>query len=190
MTRPDRSVQREAGQAFNQAGTTAGAYGTAAGDVNATLLPTLKQDVNNPSGFTPTEKNRMLTAGEQSLGGSTAGVVGQQGLNAARTRNTGSTSAIIDQAMRRKAQGLSRNALGVENESARLAQQKRASALGGLERTYGTDVGAQLKAMGIEPADLEARINAGKEGWQQNAMNWISTLTKGAADARAAMAPS
>lgn len=179
MIEADRSVQNQAKQAFGQAGTTAGGYGTAAGDVASTLVPTLKADINNPTGFTPQQKSSMLTAGEQGAGGATAGVAGEEGLRAARTRNTGASSSILDQAMRRRAQIESQNALGVENQSAKLAQQKRASALGGLERTYGTDVSAQLRAMGIEPEDLNAETQAGKSGWLQNTLGVIDALKPG-----------
>jgi len=107
-------------------------------------------------------------------------VTGQAGLNAMRTRNTGALSGVLDQAARTKQQQLSENALNVQNQSARLAQQKRASALGGLQGLYGTDVNAQLKAMGIQDQDLQTAIQAGNSGWLQNTMWVIGALSSDA----------
>ena len=164
----DRSAQAQAGAAATTAKNTAGGYGTSAQGIGNFLQPTLQRDITNPVGFTPTEANNMLVAGEQGAGGATAGVAGAAGLNAMRTRNSGALSGVLDQAARTKQQQLSQNALGVQNESAKLAQAKRASALGGLQGLYGTDVGAQMKAMGIQNEDINSEIEAGKSGWVKN----------------------
>jgi len=169
----DRSIQGAAQNNAKTAGTTAAGYGTTAAAIGAPLTTTLQNDVNNPIGFTPTETNNMLVAGEQGAGGANAGIAGAAGLNAMRTRNSGALSGVLDQSARIKQQQLSQNALGVQNESARLAQQKRASALGGLQGLYGTDVNAQLKAMGIQDQDLQTAIQAGNSGWLQNTMGVI-----------------
>jgi hypothetical protein len=42
---------------------------------------------------------------------------------------------------------------------------------------YGTDVNAQLKAMGIIPEDINAGLNAGKSGWLQNTEGVLGTLS-------------
>jgi hypothetical protein len=182
----DRSAQQQAGQAVKTASSTGAGYGTAASGISSSLVPTLQNDVNNPTGYSPTETNKMLVAGEQGAGGAAAGVTGAAGLDAARTRNSGALSSVLDQAARRKGQTLSGNALGVENKSADLAQKKRASALGGLEGLYGTDVGAQLKAMGLQSQDINSEINAGNSGWLQQGEGLFGTLSKaglGAANA-------
>lgn len=173
----DRSAQAQAGAAATTAKNTAGGYGTSAQGIGNFLQPTLQRDITNPVGFTPTEANNMLVAGEQGAGGATAGVAGAAGLNAMRTRNSGALSGVLDQAARTKQQQLSQNALGVQNESAKLAQAKRASALGGLQGLYGTDVGAQMKAMGIQNEDINSEIEAGKSGWVQNLEGGISALS-------------
>ena len=64
----------------------------------------------------------------------------------------------------------------MQNESARLGQQKQQTALSGLQGLYGTDVGAQLKAMGIQDSDINTEIQAGQSGWLQNTMGAIGTL--------------
>lgn len=176
----DRSIQSSAEGAAKTAGTTASGYGSTAAGIGSTVIPTLTRDVNNPTGFTPVEKNRMLTASEQGAGGATSGVTGAAGLAANRTRNSSALSSVLDQAARDKAQALSGGALSIENKDAMLAQQKRAQALGGLQGMYGTDVGAQLKAMGIQDQDLQTAISAGNSGWLQNSMGVLGGLSNAA----------
>jgi hypothetical protein len=174
----DRSAQAQASNAAATAGSTAAGYGSTASGVNSFLTPQLERNATNPIGFTPTETNNMLVAGEQGAGGATSGITGQAGLQAARTRNSGALSGVLDQAARTKQQQLSQNALGVQNESAKLAQAKQASALSGLQGLYGTDVGAQLKSMGIQDQDINTEIQAGQSGWLQNATGVIGALGK------------
>lgn len=168
MKEDDRSAQNQAGQATNQAFSTAGNYGAKAGQIGSSVIPTLERDVTNAPGFNPTDVNAMLVAGEQGAGGAASGVTGQAGLEAARTRNSGATSSVLDQAMRRKGQILSQNALDVQGQNAKLKQSQRSQALSGLEGMYGTDVGAQLKSMGLIAPDINSEVNAGKSGWAQN----------------------
>ena len=183
----DRAVQGEAQQAQKTAGQTAAGYGQTAGQIGSNIIPTLERDVNNAPGFSPTQTNAMLVAGEQGAGGATGAVVGQAGLNALRTRNTGATSSVLDDAMQRKAQILSQNALGVQGKNAELQQQQRAQGLAGLEGLYGTDVGAQLKSMGIQNQDINTQLQAGQEGWLQQGEGVLNSLS-GAAKAGAGIA--
>lgn len=183
----DRAIQSSAEQAAKSAGATGATYGQTAAGIGGTIIPTLERDVNNAPGLTPTQKSAELVAGEQGAGGATAGVVGQAGLNALRTRNTGATSSVLDDAMRRKAQLLSQNALGVEKQNTNLQQTQRAQGLQGLEGLYGTDVGAQLKSMGLQDQDLNTAIQAGNSGWLQNTDQTITALS-GAASKGAGIA--
>jgi hypothetical protein len=143
------------------------------------LVPQLEKQFTTPTGYNPTDVNNMLVAGEQGAGGATGSIVGQANLEAARTRNTGALSGVLDQAARQKQQVLSQNALNVANKQAEQKEKQRQLAAAGLESMYGKDVGAQLEAMKLVPADIGAETEAGKSGWQQNAMNWIKTLRGG-----------
>lgn len=131
-------------------------YGSSAHDIGSTLVPYETKQLTNPTGINPTDRNNMLVAGEQGAGGANAGITGQANLTAARTRNSGALSGVLDEAARAKTRTLSNNALGVENENTKvkLGQQSDAAhALGGI---YGTDVNAQLKAQGLVPEDIKA----------------------------------
>jgi hypothetical protein len=176
----DRAIQGAANADAKTAGDTAAGYGSSAAGIGSTVIPTLTRDVTNPTGFTPTEKNQQLVASQQGAGGATAGVTGAAGLAANRTRNSSALSSVLDQAARTKQQALSGNALGIQTADAKLAQQKRAQALGGLEGMYGTDVSAQLKSMGIQDQDLNTAISAGNSGWLQNTEGVLGTLGKAA----------
>lgn len=179
---PYAGVKKAENAAQAAAGTAAGTgteYGAAAQGIGAALVPYEQKQLTNPTGINPTDRNNMLVAGEQGAGGANAGITGQANLTAARTRNTGALSGVLDEAARAKTRTLSNNALGVENENTKvkLGQQSDAAhALGGL---YGTDVGAQLKAQGLVPEDINAWSNAGKSGWFQNTLAGIKAVRGG-----------
>src|SRR5271170_2339510 len=160
--------------AVNSANTMANNYGSGATSIGSTLVPFEQKQLTNPSGINPTDINNMLVAGEQGAGGANAGITGQANLEAARTHNTGALSGVLDQASRNKTQQLSQNALGVQNENARvkLGQQSEAAKdLGGL---YGTDVNAQLKAEGLVPEDINSWTGAATTGPLQQGMAFLS----------------
>jgi len=166
----DRAAKAQARQAEKIAGQTAAGYGSQATGINNTLVPTLTQEATNPTGFTPTQLNNQLVAGEQGAGGATSGITGTAGLNAMRTRNSGALSSVYDQAARRQGQTLSQNAVTVQNQNAMLQEKKRQEGLAALQGLYGTDVKAQLAAMGIQDQDINTEIKAGQSGWFQNAL--------------------
>lgn len=102
----------------------------------------------------------MNTASQQSIGGATAGAVGQGNLTAARTRNRGGFTGALDEAVRGGQRQLSENALGIQGENANLKEQQRQTALGSLQQLYGSNVQAQLAAMGLTPGTIGQWTNA------------------------------
>jgi len=176
MESADRSLQQQAENAGNTASTTGGNYGAAASGIGASLIPQLQREATGNVGLTPTQANNELVAGEQGAGGANAGVAGAAGLNAARTRNSGALSGVLDQASRQKGQQMSQNALGVQRQSTDLAQQNKERAQSALTGLYGTDVGAQMHAMGLEAPDINAGVNAGNSGWFQDATQLINSF--------------
>lgn len=176
MESDDRGVQSAANANARTATGTASQYGNTAGGVGGTLIPGLTQQFTNPEGFSPTDLNNQLVAAEQAGGGATGAVTGQAGLQAERTRNTGNLTSLLDQAARRGGQNLSQSALDIQNRNAMLKEQQRESAAKGLESLYGTDVGAQLKSMGLANEDLDTALKAGQEGWLQNTMGVFGAL--------------
>jgi hypothetical protein len=176
----DRSIAGQAGNNASAAGGTAGQYGSAAMGIGGPLTAQLQREAANPVGFTPDQINAQLVAGEQGAGGATAGITGAAGLNAMRTRNSGALSGVLDQAARTKQQALSQNALGVQNESAKLGLQRQSQAQGQLAGLYGTDVGGQMKALGLQNDDLSTQLAANRQGWLQNAESVANTISNAA----------
>lgn len=174
--RPDRSVQNQAMGNSRSATGTASGYGSTAGGIGATLVPGMTQQYTNPQGLGQVGLNAELGAAEQAGGGATGAVQGEAGLNAMRTRNTGALSSVLDQAARRGGQNLSQSALGIQAQNEQLKQKQREEAAQGLQGLYGTDVGAQLKSMGIADEDLNTALAAGRQGWLQNTMGVVGTL--------------
>jgi hypothetical protein len=171
-----RSAVAQANQARNQAIGTAGTLEGRATDINSTLVPGLEREANNPTGFTPEELNNQLVAGEQGAGGANAGIAGEAGLRMARTRNSAGYSNVLDEAARDKTKQLSENALNVQNENAKLAQEKQSQARKMLAGLYGTDVSGNLEAQGLETKDIEAEAQAGQSGWFQNMTGLLKSL--------------
>jgi hypothetical protein len=177
-TQPIAGIKKATQAASNAAGTaaqTGGTYGASASDVGSLLVPTLKRDVQNAPGLTPEDQNAMLVKGAEGLGGATAGLVGEAGLRATRSRNVGAQTGALDEIAREKMRQSAGIGLDVATKNAMLKQQQRASALKQLEGVYGTDVGAQLKAQELVPEDINAWVNANKTGWQQNLEQALET---------------
>lgn len=163
---------KKATQAAQQGATTAAGtgskYGSSADTVASTLVPTLQKEATNPAGYMPEDLNNMLVASQQGAGGAAAGVAGEAGNIAARTRNTGALSGVLDEAARQRARASSTGALDIATKNAALKQQQQQAGLKGLEGLYGTDVGAQLKAQSLVPEDIDAWAKANQTGWLQN----------------------
>ena len=184
MESTDRSLQSMATQAGKTASSVGAGYAGQAQDIYSEFIPMLRREAAGGMGLTPTQKSQELTAAEQGAGGAAGSISGQAGLTAARTRNSAALSGVQDAAARAKTQAASQANLGIENESTNLANARQQAALGQLQGLYGTNVNAQLGAMGLIPQDVNAGTNAGKAGWLQNTLSTIDTLT-GAAKAGA-----
>lgn len=174
------------GAASTAAGTATG-YGSGASSIGSTLVPELTKEATNPTGFNPTDLNSMLVAGQQGAGGANAGITGQANLEAARTHNTGGLSAVLGEAARAKTRANSESALGVQGANAQLKEKQRQSGISGLEGMYGTDVGAQLKAQGLVPEDIDAWTKASQTGPLQDVEGIIGTLAGAATGAGSLM---
>jgi hypothetical protein len=176
----DRAAQGQANQnRKTDLGIATGA-GSEASQIGSSVIPGLERDVNNPTGFTPVEKNRQLVAGAEAIGGVNAGVKGEANLASARTRTAGGFAPALDEAARIKSRQLSSNALGVENEDAMLRQKKQQEARGQLLGVMGSDRANQLRAMGLSDEAIQAELAAGRQGWFQNTMEGINTVVNAA----------
>jgi hypothetical protein len=118
-------------------------------DLFSTLAPAYKAEAANPQGFGKADLDTMNTASQQSVGGSTAGLVGQGMLTAARTRNVGGNSAALDEAARIGDRTLSQNAVEIQANNAALKEKQRQEGLAGLTSLYGGNDAATMQALGL-----------------------------------------
>jgi hypothetical protein len=164
----DRSQQAAGKAAQTNENSTASLYGGQAQGINSQLIPGLEKEATNPTGINPTDINNMTVASQQGAGGANSGIVGQTGLQATRTRNTGNIGSVLDEAAREKGRTLSSNA------KVKLGQQQFAQeALG---TAAGKDTQAQLAAMGMVPETINSTVQAGKSGWLQNVTGFMDSL--------------
>lgn len=163
MARGNESAQSAAKLGVGGAQTYQGQSGQAFG----TLAPALTRDISAPVGFNDQEKATMRTAAAQSGGGSNAGVVGQAGLMAARTRNAGGADAAIQESARESGRQASEAAVGIEVQDAALKQQKAGEAKRAFGQLYGISTGGGNQALGNVASNINADTNAEQASW-----NW------------------
>lgn len=174
----DRGAAGEAKQQGKVAGGVAGTAGSNASQIGSTITPVLEQQATHPTGFDPTTLNNMLVSQQEAVGGGNAAIGGEGKLSALRTRSAGGLAPVLAEAARSKGRTLASGALNVQNESARLAQEKQQNALRSLQGLYGTDTSNQLRAMGLQAEDLQNELAAGRQGWLQNTEGVLGTIGK------------
>jgi hypothetical protein len=228
-----RGAQQQAKQQLNQSNQYAAGANQQAGNIFNSLFPQLQTNATNPTannpelaaagaayqnqinnplgltnitGFNPEEKAEMTTASNQSLGGAVGGAVGQGNLDAARTGNAGGYATALDDSVRNAGRTQSQNALGVQEDSAKLAQQQQETsdemksanvntgeaglesnamgqasieqnALSGMEGLYGQNINELMSMMGLGPNEINAETNAGNSGWLQNTLGVLNTVS-------------
>ena len=99
----------------------------------------------------------------------------QAGLEAARTRNASGFTKSLDEAARDKDKALAGASAGIAGEDVMAAKQLNQQGAAGEAGLYGTDVGAQLKAMGQQNEDIGTAVQAGQTGWLQNMEGVLNT---------------
>lgn len=173
----DRGAVQQAKTQGRAAGSVAGQAGHEADVERGALIPGLIRDVEHPSGFTPVQKGRMLTAQQEAAGGANAALGGEGRLAALRSRTAGGFAPALAEAARAKGRTLATGALGVENEDARLALERQQQARQALQGLYGTDTSNMLKGMGLQGEALQNQLAAGRQGWLQNTMGVLGTIS-------------
>lgn len=180
-----RAAQQQASNAEQQANSTAAGYGAQSSDISSTLLPFLTRELNNPGGISQQDQTAMLSAEEGGAGGVAGGLATKAAERAGATGNASGFGSSLDDIAREreKAGAQGSEAVAAKNTETKLNQQQEAAK--GLGSMYGMDTAAQLRAMGLEPEDVNAEANAGKSGWFQNMTNLIASLGQAAGGAGA-----
>jgi hypothetical protein len=174
-----RGQTTQANDVFGQASGVFGNSNQNAQNLYSQLLPQLQQEATDPQGFGKKGLAALNTANSQSVGGATSGAVGDIGLTAARTRNSGGVAAGEDEAVRSGERQLSQNAVGIQGENEQLKQAQQQAGLAGEGSLYGTNTKDALSALGLETSAVNAATQAGQSGWFQNMTGLMNGL-KGA----------
>jgi hypothetical protein len=180
-----RAAQSQASNLENNAAGTAAGYGSGAENISSVLTPFLTRNLNNPQGISQQDQTAMLSAGEGGAGGLSSGLNSENNERAAATGNGSAFASSGDDIARMKAAALGSSSIATDNAHVKLGQQDEAAK--GLSGMYGTDVGAQLRAMGVQNDAIGSEVNAGSNGWFQNMTGLISSLGKAAQGAGAMM---
>lgn len=178
-----RAATKIASQASKNAMQSGKDYAAQGSDIGSMLVPELQKEALHPAGFDPKDLNSMLVAGEGGAGGANASIAGEAGLQAARSRNNGNLSGVLDEAAREKGRTVSQNALDVNGKNAMLKESQRQSGLAGLAGARNTDVHADLQAQGLVPEDIKAWTDANNSGWLQNTTGMINAISGAASSA-------
>lgn len=179
----DRAAQGQANQAQTTAANTAGQEGATAQNIQSSLLPYYKQEMNTQHGFSPTQQNEMLTYAEAGSGGATSGLDEAAKLEAARTGNTASLGGELRDISQNNQKTEANASEGIGAADVAAAKQLNQQGAQGEAGLYGADTTAMLNAMGIQTGDINAEVNAGNSGWFQNMtgfMNAAGNAMKGA----------
>jgi hypothetical protein len=163
----------QAGQQYNQANTAAGQYGSAATNEGAQLNPFLSQEMKAKHLFDPNQVNEMLTAADAGAGGATGALTGQAGLEAQRTHNSSGFTKTLDDIARDKSKALAGTSEGIASEDVMGAKNLNQQGAAGLQGLYGTNVGAQMKAMGLADQDINTELKA-----QEAGPTWLHGLSQ------------
>jgi hypothetical protein len=175
-----RQQQANAQQAFNTgaANATTGqnissTAGSNASSLYGNLFPTYTaMAAGAPTPGTTAEN----TAAQQSIGGSTAGAVGEGNLEAARTRNAGSFQPAEDEAVRSGQRDLSQTAEGVKANEVTQGQSGLSKLFGQQETQQLGGLDASNSAVNSETGATNAGTTAGNSGWFQNLTGVLGAL--------------
>lgn len=167
VARGDPSAQAAETQGLANSGTAS----SNASNLYSSVVPQLTSEALNPAGFDPTDLAAMNTGAQQSAGGTQAATVGQSGLLAARTKNSGAAAGAIDNSSRNAGEQLSKNALGVRIANANLKQNQQQAGIAGLTGLTGMETAAANNSLGEVANNSNANTNAANESW-----NWARTI--------------
>src|SRR6266478_2082348 len=120
-----RDAKNKAKKAF---GETQDLYKSATGSSNQLmneLNPYYKHEMTNPQGLTPEDLNASTTAIRESTGGSDAGAVSAENLNAAHTRNSAGVTTAEDTATRNATRTGAQEALQLKETNALQRERHR-----------------------------------------------------------------
>ena len=154
-------------------------YNEQAQQAQQQLLPFYQAEITDPTGYGQQTINEMNTASGEAVSGSEGGAIQQAKLNASRSGNPASQSAIIDEATRQGTSASAKSALDVALLNAQLKQAQQQAGIQGLQGQEATDVQAQLGNLGIagNVANSMAQANTASQGNIFSLFCWCAAKT-------------
>ncbi|MFP5231547.1 MAG: hypothetical protein ACLGQX_02835 [Acidobacteriota bacterium] len=171
-----RSATGQAANAATTAANTSAGLGAAASGISSTLTPFLTAELQHPQGYSQQQLSSMLSAADAGAGGATSAIAGRAMQNAAQTHNSGSLSAVLDDAARQRAKAAADASEQIGAANANLQQQQQQAASNQLQGLYGTNTSGMLQAAGQQAGDINAETNANNSGWLQQATGLMQGL--------------
>lgn len=174
-----RGATQQANASEQDANSTAAGYGSGASSIASTLTPYLTRELNNPQGISQQDTTAAVSADLAGAGGVAGGLQTRADERAAATGNDSGVGASMDDIARQREQAAAQASSAVANKNTDVKLQQQDQAATGLRGLYGTDVGAQLNAMGVRNNAIGQEVNAGSHGWFQNMTNLIASIRGG-----------
>jgi hypothetical protein len=174
-----RALANQAQQTYQTARNLTGSSTAAANSLYNQLNPFYSAELTNPQGLGGAATAAANTAATQSVGGATAGAVGQGNLEAARMRNPAGFATASDEAARRGMQTTADTAANITLQNALLREQQRqmgAQGMASLQEQQNRDV---LASLGLQTGATQAGIGAQKVGWFQNMTDLMAAMKPG-----------
>lgn len=163
----------QAKQLYNATNAAQGQYGTEATTAGAELNPFFSQEMKATHGYNPTQLNEMLTAAEGGAGAATGAERSTLMNDAVRTHNASGVTKSLDEMARDKSKAAAGASESIAAGDVNAAKQLNQAGAAGLSGMYNTDVGAQLKAMGLNNDAIKTEISAAEEG-----PSWLTGLNQ------------
>jgi hypothetical protein len=174
-----RSAVNQANNLENNAASTAAGYGSQASTLSSTLLPFLTRELNSPGGISQQDQTAMLSASLAGAGGLAGGLATKADERAGATGNASGTTSALDDIARQRMKAAAGGAESIASQNAETKLKQQQEGAQGLSSLYGTDVGAQLKALGVQNDAIGQEVNASDHGWFQNMTSLISAIRGG-----------
>jgi hypothetical protein len=173
----DRWGSAAAKGAEHEAENTANKLGGEADTEHGQLSPFYTNEMNATHYFSPEQTGEMLNYALAGSGGAASSITGQAGLEAARTRNASGFTKSLDEAARERDKAAAGASEGIAAQDIMGTKELNQQGAAGLSGLYGTDLGGQEKAMGLQTADINSAVEAGKSGWLQNMNDTIKAIS-------------
>lgn len=171
----DRALQQQEKQTYGATTGVANQAGANASGLYGPLTQFGENMMTAPPGYGPDLANMQAIAGEEAS--SAANNAKQSAaLAAARGGNAAGINAAQDAAAQQASMAGGQEQQDILAQNAQLKQAQQQEGAGLLQGLYGTNVNAQLSALGQQPADINAGVNAGKVGWLQDVTGALGAL--------------